>query len=73
MWLRHISTEMAKRVNLFLFQGLCVDDAQGQGGLGVQLLEGMQHPTDQHQPTSTKARSEKNQSGKPGFGFKSDV
>ena len=41
MWLRHISTEMAKRVNLFLFQGLCVDDAQGQRGLGVQLLDGI--------------------------------
>ena len=40
MWLRHISTEMAKRVNLFLFQGLCVDDAQGQRRLGIQLLDG---------------------------------
>ena len=28
-----------KGVNLFLFQGLCVDDAQGQRRLGIQLLD----------------------------------
>ena len=26
-------------VNLFLFQGLCVDDAQGQRRLGIKLLD----------------------------------
>ena len=53
---------------IFFLQGLCVDDAQGQGGLGVQLLEGVQHPQ-----INIRPRAALKKSGKPGFGVKSDV
>ena len=40
VWSEELKSLKGEGFNLFLFQGLCVDDAQGQRRLGIQLLDG---------------------------------
>ena len=40
VWSEELKSLKGEGFNLFLFQGLCVDDAQGQRRLGIELLDG---------------------------------